>query len=48
MRKKFIDVLADTSREVEKLDLWDKTIAIRRPYGIVVGTEHWKKMQDWD
>ena len=51
-------MLADASREVKKLDLWDWTIEIWRPQGIlcwilggvppVVGIAHWKKLQDWD
>ena len=59
-RKEFIHVLADTSQEVKKFDLWDWTIDIWRPQGIlfwilggispVVGIAHWKKVEnlDWE
>ena len=60
MRKEFVHVLADTSREVKYLDWWDWTIDIWRAQWIlfwvlggifpVVGIAHWNQVQnlDWE
>jgi hypothetical protein len=60
LRKEFIHVLADTSREVKKLDSWHWIINIWRPQGIlfwvlggispVDGIAYWKTVQnlDWE
>ena len=56
LRKEFIHMLADTSREVKKLDSWYWTIDLWRSQGIlfwvlegispVVEIAHWKKVQN--